>query len=294
LRFSKVSKSAFSQNGFGSIFIIPIVLLIGIIGYFYYQSQSPPVDTEVLPISSTPTATITPIPIFPYKPPQVEPRRSYLTLIVGDSMVDTLGTNIEPLRLKLIDYYPNNEFVNYNYGFGSTNIESLQQRLNEQTKYLDKTFVPILEVDFDLIIIGSFAYNPLSRLPLTEGLQKHRAILNETIPQIIKAHPSSVIAFLAPIAPSNTYFAKGVVDLTQEERQRWVKERVAYINNHIQYAKENTIPLINVYEKSLTTDGDGDLKYINPDDFIHPSKEGVDLTTQAIANFIFDNKIFPE
>jgi len=30
------------------------------------------------------------------------------------------------------------------------------------------------------------------------------------------------------------------------------------------------------------------------DDFIHPSKKGIELISQTIADFIFNNKIFPE
>ncbi len=53
------------------------------------------------------------------------------------------------------------------------------------------------------------------------------------------------------------------------------------------------IPLVNVYEKSLNALRDGDLKYINPDDYIHPSFEGVDFIGHEIANFIYTEQILP-
>ena len=231
---------------------------------------------------------------FPYKIPEVPNSRSYLTLLVGDSMVEALGPNAPLLRQHLIEYYPSHEFVNYNYGFGATSIETLPQRLNEQTSYKGESYQPILSSGFDLIIIESFAYNPLSQLSAGEGLIKHKQILDASIRRIIKTRPNSVVAIMVTIAPSKKYFAKGVYELSSEERLKWTEERISYMESTIKYAKENKIPLINVYEKSLTPQGEADLKYISKTDYIHPSAEGVDLISKTIAEFIFTNKIFPE
>lgn len=40
--------------------------------------------------------------------------------------------------------------------------------------------------------------------------------------------------------------------------------------------------------------GDGDLRYINDGDDIHPSALGVDFISEEIGDFIYDNKILPE
>ncbi len=236
----------------------------------------------------------TPFNPFPYKPPTTPNKQSYLTYLVGDSNIESLGANANELRLKLIEYYPTKEFVNYNYGFGSTNILSLPDRLNTETTYKNSKFPPILKQGFDLIIIESFAYNPLSEYQLQEGLKKHNEILDQSILQIIKANPNAVIAFMTPLAPNSKSYAKGIYDLSAEKRLEWVTERKAYIQNHIDYAKKNNIPLINVYEKSLDANGDGNLRYINKDDNIHPSNEGITLMTQTIADFIYNNNIFPK
>ena len=66
-----------------------------------------------------------------------------------------------------------------------------------------------------------------------------------------------------------------------------------YIKNHIAYAKAHNIPLIDIYDKSLTPEGDGDLSNINPNDHIHPSFKGIDFISQEIANFIYENQILP-
>lgn len=241
---------------------------------------------------STPTSTL--FNPFPYNPPKIPSKYAYLTLLVGDSIVGSLGPNAQLLRQHLIELYPDHEFVNYNYGFGATSIETLPERLTRDTVYKDQNYRAVLSHGFDLIIIESFGYNPLSQENEAEGLAKHIDILDESIKLIIKERPETVVAIMTPIAPNRNYFAKGVYDLSTEERTKWANERITYIRSVIKYANENRIPLINVYEKSLTSEGDGNLKYINPDDYIHPSAEGVDLISKTIAEFIFNNKIFSE
>ncbi|OGM10861.1 hypothetical protein A2W13_00165 [Candidatus Woesebacteria bacterium RBG_16_36_11] len=238
----------------------------------------------------------TPIPFnpYPYQKPTIPKKQSYLTFIVGDSMVKALGKNANELRLDLIKYYPNNEFVNYNYGFSATNILSLPKIFNEGVTVDGETFLPIIKEGFDLIIIESFAYNPLSDFSIDEGLKKQTETLDYIVKLLIKDHPNSVIAIMATIAPSKKYFAQSVYDISLEERQKWVEERISYINNAIIFAKDRNIPLINVYEKSLTENGEANLKYIDPNDFIHPSDEGIRLISKTIADFIYENRIFPE
>lgn len=232
--------------------------------------------------------------LFPYQKPAIPVKRAYITFLVGDSMVGTLGKSANKLRLDLIENYPSHEFVNYNYGFGSTNILTVPERLAKPTTYLGETFPAINEATFDLIIFESFAYNPLSQYPLAEGLKEQTKTLDTSIKAVITKHPNSVVAIMTPIAPSEEFFAKGVIELTPELRKQWVEERVAYIKNAIEFAEKNNIPLINVYKKSQTVEGKADLKYINPTDYIHPSNEGIDLISKTIADFILQNHIFPE
>ena len=84
-----------------------------------------------------------------------------------------------------------------------------------------------------------------------------------------------------------------ILDIPAEDRSKQAEERMTYIKNHISYAQSHNIPFINIFEKSLNEQGDGDLKYINPDDYIHPSYEGVDFIGHEIANFIYTNQILP-
>lgn len=268
------------------------IILIGLAAGWVIASQTP--NNKAIPATiSIPTANKVVNP-YPYKVPAIAKKRSYLTLLAGDSILASLGVNANALRLKLISYYPNNEFVNYNYGFPATNIESLPDRLHKETHNQGGNFQSILTMNVDLIIIDSFGYNPLSGLPLEEGLAKQEQILDQSVREIISTRPGTAVAIFAPMSPNKKMFAKGVYNLSPKERQKWAEERIAYIKNAIDFAIKNNIPLINVYEKSLTTSGDGNLKYIATHDYIHPSKEGVQLMADTIAEFIYKNKIFPE
>lgn len=281
------------EKEFNIIFLALTALFIIFVPFFPFSQK--PQSTKFARNNITLQApTPTPFNPFPYKPPKIPYSRSYLTMLVGDSMVGALGPNANLLRQHLMELYPTHEFVNYNYGFGATNIETLPDRLTKDTVYKGQNFLAILSQGFDLIIIESFAYNPLSESTEGENVSKHIQILDESIRQIIRTRPNSIVAIMVTIAPNKTLFAKGVYDLSVKERVLWAQERISYIEAVINYAREREIPLINVYEKSLTPTGDGDLKYINPDDHIHPSAEGVDLMCKTIAEFIFTNKIFPQ
>ncbi|MBI4036900.1 SGNH/GDSL hydrolase family protein [Candidatus Daviesbacteria bacterium] len=212
--------------------------------------------------------------------------------MVGDSMTEKLG-NSDELRTYLKKYYPNKTFEILNYGFGSTNILSVQDRLEKETFY-NRTFRPILDIAFDLILIESFGHNPLSQFPLDEGLKKQTEALDKIVATIKRGNSSAKIVFVATIAPSLTRYGEGQVNLDPEKRAQWAKERIAYIQNHISYANSHQIPVINIYEKSLDGEQGGNLDYISTVDFIHPSSSGVYLISEEIAKFIFENQVLPK
>jgi lysophospholipase L1-like esterase len=122
-------------------------------------------------------------------------------------------------------------------------------------------------------------------------LRKQTAALDYMVAEITDRHPKSLIVFVATVAPTQELFGKGAVELSLKARVQWANERRAYIENHINYAKSHNIPLINVYEKTMDKNGVAMLKYLNPNNYIHPSFAGVSLISQMIADFLFKNKI---
>ncbi len=222
------------------------------------------------------------------KSTQVKYPQDYTLVLVGDSMTQILG-NCDELKEDLKKYYPKKSFECLNYGFGSTNILSLQERLEKET-FFGRNFRPITEIDFDAILIESFGHNPLSQYPLEEGLKKQTEVLQKAFTTLKKTNPRAKIVFVATIAPSVKKYGFGQVELSTEERGKWAGEREAYIKNHINFAQANNIPLINIYEKSLK-EGDLNLDLVSSNDFIHPSPTGVRFISREIADFLY-NQIF--
>jgi lysophospholipase L1-like esterase len=218
--------------------------------------------------------------------------QDYTIVLLGDSMTDRIG-NADELKGYLANYYPDKTFEVLNYGFGATNIKSVKERLLKETDNFRK-FRPITEIDFDLIIIESFANNPLSDLKLAEGLQQQNASLDEIIKLIQDNNPKAKIAFMTTIAPNKENYAKTSRDLSDEVRDQWVEERKTYLKNHIEYAHVHNIPLINVYEKSQDIFGNGKLIYIDDKDFIHPSPLGVIFISEKVAEGISDLNLIPK
>lgn len=219
---------------------------------------------------------------------QVKPAQKYTIILAGDSMTQALGSG-ETITPTLRKYYPNKELHILNYGIGSTSILTLPDRLTKGAIRGNETLLPILDKDFDLILIESFGNNPLSNLSLTEGLKKQEETLDLAVKLIKEKKPQAVIIFMATIAPNKDRYGEGVVNLNPEQRKQWVDERVAYIKNHIKYGKDHNIPLIDLYAKSLDKYAD----YINDSDFIHPSNTGLIFIGEEIADFIVSRRILP-
>ncbi|MBI2334291.1 SGNH/GDSL hydrolase family protein [Candidatus Daviesbacteria bacterium] len=209
----------------------------------------------------------------------IAPKNSYTIVLVGDSMTDYLGSGHE-LKKYLKNYYPNKQIDIANFSVGSTNILTLPDRLQNLTNYNGRISEPILNTDFDLIIIESFGHNPIPQL------SQHNEVMDQARQMIKQRQPWARVVLLATIAPHADRYAEGVANLTTEERREWAKERASYIKNHIDYAKSHKLPVIDAR-------GGGNIDYINTNDFIHPSVTGIDFLSREIADFIFKNRILP-
>jgi lysophospholipase L1-like esterase len=216
-------------------------------------------------------------------------KTTHTLIFLGDSMTEYLG-NLTELNEDLKKYYPDRDFLLLNYGFGSTNILSAEDRITLESTHSGRIFKPINDIPFDYIFIESFGNNPLSHLPLEEGLKKQTESLDRLVETLETKHPKESIIFVLTIAPNRNRYGEGVVNLMPDKRHQWADERIAYMKNHIKYAKDHSIPLINIYEKSLK-DGDGNIDYLNTNDFIHPSSTGIIFISEQIADFIYQNNL---
>lgn len=225
-----------------------------------------------------------------YKLPVVSPDTKFDHQIVflGDSMTEYLG-NFEDLHRYLGESFPNKKFLLLNYGYSATNLLSALERIEKDTPHLGRAFQPINNIPYDLIFIESFGHNPLSEYSLGEGLKKQNEELDKIINSLTKVQPREKIIFIATIAPNKKMYAKNLVELSDSQREKWADERSSYIKNHIKYAQSHGFKILNIYEKSLNSKGDGELTLISPKDYIHPSKTGVSFISYEIANFLKEN-----
>lgn len=229
-------------------------------------------------IMPTPTFTITPTPT----PLVLLNKTSYSIAIFGDSMVDTMGEKLEYLQKKLASKYPRTEFRLYNYGIGGQNIEQGLGRFESTFVNRERNFPPIPGLIPDVLIIGTFSYNPFS----THDRNKHYTLLKELI---IKARTSSShVYLLAEIAPLKTGFGKGKngVNMTEDIAYQHALNIIEQLDNAVNLSASENIPLINVYYESRTSGSFGNPYYVNSDDGIHPSVAGHLLTADLIVENI--------
>ena len=135
-------------------------------------------------------------------------QQKYTIILAGDSRTETLGSGGK-ITPTLCMYYPNKELHILNYGIGSTSILTLPDTLTKGAIRGNETLPPILDKDFDLILIESFGNNPLSNLALEEGLKKQEEALDQSLKLIKEKKPKAAVVFVATIAPSKERYAEG-------------------------------------------------------------------------------------
>lgn len=230
---------------------------------------------------------------YSYLSPQLQKKDSYTLIIIGDSMVDVMGENFDSLRDSLKAHYPNTTFGIFNYGFGSTTLESLMDRLTTVTENEGNKYSPVLSRQFDIIIIESFGHNPLIKNGLESGLIQQEKILSEAVNRISNEHQNSLIIFLATIGANSEKYADGIKSMKNNNSTEMAEIRNTFIENHIKFAEEHNIPIIDVYNNTLNESGTTAEKYIDPDSWIHPSDTGIDYISQTIADYLYQKGIIP-
>ncbi len=275
-------------------------LLIGaffLVAIFLISKRSIVRKTPIATPISTPTPT--PFVFKSYSAPVIEQKPVYTIATIGDSMTAALGPHGGGLSDYMNSLYKKSaqdpqRIIIDNYA-KSSNILAVNDELTQKITIDPYTFGPLLSQNYDLILVESYGYNPLSQFGIQDGLKQQNLALDALMKTLITTHPHSTIVFVATIAPNLKNYAKQTQpNYSAEDRAKGAEERMSYIKNHIQYAINHNIPLINIYQKSLTKNEDGNMMYINPTDDIHPSFAGVDFIGHEIGNFIHDNKILPQ
>lgn len=238
-------------------------------------------EPTVLPTSLlSPTIQIEPSPSV--TPTSVSPRlkkKSYRIAIYGDSMIDTMGEILEYLEHALKRKYPDTFFGLYNYGVGAENVETGLGRLYHDFNYKNRHYPPITSINADIIIVGSYAYNPFS----PHDRDKHWLTLTKLVQEAQKT--GAAVYMLAEVAPLREDFGRGPHGVNWETSTVYQHSAriIEQLENVVGLSKTLDVPLINVFQQTLV-DGKkaGQKRFVNPDDGIHPSVEGHELTAEII------------
>jgi hypothetical protein len=255
------------------------------------------------PISSSTTSIISPTPILPAialtttgstispVPHNVGGEGRVITIaILGDSMIDTLGSDLPALKKALGQYFPTNVFNLLNYGVGARDIEYGLFRLTNNYEYQGRQVASLISQNPDIVVVESFAYNNFGNTE--EGINRHRLLL-ETITSTLKNQlPNAKIIIATTIAPNSIVFGQGIKDLhlTALDRLEKATTTKLYLQDTVDFAQIKGFPLADTYHLTLFNN-DGSTEFINPSDNLHPSTAGATLFSDLIADTIFRNKL---
>jgi|GEM_PF-1149751 len=203
----------------------------------------------------------------------------YVIAVYGDSMVDTMGEVLEYMDHDLKEKYPNTRFNLYNYGMGSNNTDDGLLRWEKPFHHMDRNYPPITEIEPDIIIMGSFAYNVFT----PHNRDKHWLGLTELVQRSQRLTPNVYI--LAEIAPMRRGFGFGPNGVNWEPATAYAHTGniIEQLKNAIGLSETLQVPLIDAYTPSLEEDREeGKRQYVNPSDGIHPSVAGHQFMAEII------------
>lgn len=194
-------------------------------------------------------------------------------------MVDTMGEHLEYLEQSLQEKYPSIGFTLYNYGIGSQNVEQGLARWQSAFSYQDRQYASLTTIRPDILILGTFAYNPF----FPYDRDKHLLLFEKLILQAKEVTPHVYV--LAEIAPLKNDFGKGLHGVNQDPTTAYINavHITEQLQNAISLANKHGIPLINAYAASQIDGQFGKRSFVNGDDGIHPSVAGHIFTANKIT-----------
>lgn len=214
-------------------------------------------------------------------------KKVYKIALLGDSMTDTAGEGCPLLRQELKKHYPEIEFDLYNYGVGGTRVGYGLWRLTNDYEFNDKHYPALVNLEPDIVLVESFAYNNGHDSTREDGLSHFRD-MHYQIVETLKEKTHAQVVHVVTIAPDLDRFLESVSNYknTPASIRRWMAEdRVLYLEEMIKIAGELNTPLVNVYQASLDAAKQGTPlgRWITPKDWIHPGEEGHQFIAETIA-----------
>jgi lysophospholipase L1-like esterase len=253
------------------------------------MAEPTPVPKKTAKPIPSPKATSSPKPT---PEPQFSTYNKEIKVAVfGDSMSDTMGAGLPFLRASLRNYYPQAQLKLYNYAIGCQNIEMALGRIEESYSYRDRNNPPLKQIKPDIVILGSFSYNPFKQGE--DEIYRHWANFAKLV-DWVKRNTEAKVVILAEIAPNKAKFGQGPKGVNWPADFAWEHALLIsqYLENTISFAQANKIPLANAYHYTLATNGEGKLDYISTDDHLHQNTLGNSIIAQLLAQQIYDLGLF--
>lgn len=232
------------------------------------------IEASPAPIATPSAHLATPIPFK---------KSEYSIAIYGDSMVDTMGENLEYLQKSLKTKYPTTTFKMYNYGIGAQTVQQGLDRFDSSFNYKTRNYPAINVLKPDVIVIASFAYNPYYPFDKVSYMSKLSLLLDKAM----VVTPNTYL--LAEIAPLSYDFGKGeggVPDWSDQARYNHASVIVQQLKAALEVVKLKGIKIINVYDKTNVNGDFGSYSYTETWSGIHPSVTGHTLTANTITETI--------
>lgn len=210
-------------------------------------------------------------------------KNTYTVAVLGDSMIDTLGPDLPDLKSELAGRFPGTTFKLLNYGAGATDMDRGVERLTNDYTYLGVAKKALLSTNPDIVVVESFAYNHWGNTQ--SDLDRQWLTITKIIDTVKRHNPQIQIVLASTLAPHCPTYTDGSANLPPERKYAQCATVKNYLQNVVNFATSQNYPLANVYHASLKGK-DGDPKYINQGDHIHPSDEGKKLFAQKVAEAI--------
>ncbi|MFZ2152998.1 MAG: SGNH/GDSL hydrolase family protein [Microgenomates group bacterium] len=256
-----------------------IPLFYQLIEAYHPQSYSPPSITLISDVSTPSVLGVATSSIV--TPQNIGGEGQVYTIgFLGDSMVQTLGEDLQSIKTSLSQLFPRHVFHLINRGTGSQNIE-----------YGLNTELPLLlDQKPDIIVVESFAYNNFGNTQT--GYDRHWLALGAITSTIRQKLPQTKIIIATTIAPNSIVFANGVKDLQLSSLDKVEKTSTIklYLQNAINFATSQGFALADAYHPSLINN-EGSRQYINSVDNIHPSAAGASLFANVLTQTISGRRL---
>ena len=214
---------------------------------------------------------------------ETESKKSYVIAFVGDSMTETMGAALPYVYKELKSKYPEAGFSLYNYGIGSENIVEGISRFSLPYSYKNSSHAPLPELGADIIVVGSYSYNPITPFDKNEAW----LLLADLVGRAKNAGKNVYI--LAEQAPINDGFGEGVggVNWPLEITKPHTEKIIMGLKNAVGLAEALDVGLINVFEQSrLESSEYGNPEYVAKHDGIHYSEAGQEFSAKIITETI--------